>query len=286
MSTATRLPLVGWRIAACLAAASLLFAASYAVYPVVIHDLLGLRTSAWDELWRTLLLNVSMAMGVGAIIEVFASHYLIDAASREIAARVLAAHLPEGFRARIAEVVHNIHVVREDWSAEYFLEQAEKPEFVRVVLSQRYTATNYSDRPQTYQPLNAEDFIYQPVFTDLEVVHRGRLIVHDIKEQLNDISGACEVVGPKLKLAPKGRDGSSCTVYWRLEMTAPHEYTHVLAFGGATIDPRISASTGGAYVFEAGRDHVEAPSKTNWQYRRAYLGGDHLRVWWRPVRGC
>ena len=53
---------------------------------------------------------VAVAGALGLLIELFAATHLIGQASDEISVRVMAGHLPDGFRDRISDIVHHTDV--------------------------------------------------------------------------------------------------------------------------------------------------------------------------------
>jgi hypothetical protein len=76
-----------------------------------------------------------------------------------------------------------------------------------------------------------------------------------------------------------------CFVRWQLCCVMPEYYSDVVAFGGVVINPLIEF-LGIPEEFEfyasAEEDCVHDPASQTWSYRRAFIGGQHVRVWWKP----
>jgi hypothetical protein len=277
---------LSWKMVGVFVSIFVMGGLAYALYPLVLarigYPLPSGGPPRWfDDLFRALLLNASMAGGVGALFEVFASRELISSASKEIASRVLGHHLPEGFDERIREIVHGTNFVLEDWTANYIVTE-EDSEHVKVTIDQLWRVQNYSSRPETYQTKNAEEAVYQPRILLLEVIHKGKPVAHYLPPTTRPDTGAFEALGPTLKLAPRGKDGDSCFVHWQMQIVAPKRYSHILAFGAPTLNPRIRVLESHGFEFFAAKSDTAEATATTWHYHRAYLPGQHLRVWWKP----
>jgi hypothetical protein len=74
-----------------------------------------------------------------------------------------------------------------------------------------------------------------------------------------------------------------CVVRWAYQIEMPEYYSDVTAFGGMTINPRIELlDKPDNFEFLASEEPPCKHVGSTWTYERAYVAGQHLRVWWRP----
>jgi hypothetical protein len=215
---------------------------------------------------------------IGGLLELLAAEHLIQTASDEISVKVMGHHLPGGFTDRIREIVHGTNVVLEDWCAQYAI-RPDGDNDVVVTLDQFFVARNYATTKQPYRTVNAEEGVYTPTFLLLDVIHKGDKVPSEIAPTTRP-TGVVEVSGPEVTLSPKGKDGDSCTVHWRMSLRMPRRYSHILAFGSPTLNPVIQCADSPGFELRAVRDDLIEETDTVWKYHRAYLPGQHLRVWW------
>lgn len=77
-----------------------------------------------------------------------------------------------------------------------------------------------------------------------------------------------------------------CDVRWEYRMDMPADYSTVVAFGGLVVNPELEVVGPNSLKLIASQDPehfcTHAENGALWGYGRAFVAGQHIRVWWRP----
>jgi hypothetical protein len=81
------------------------------------------------------------------------------------------------------------------------------------------------------------------------------------------------------------KEDQKCVVRWAYTIEMPRYYSDVTSFGGVTINPtfELTEKPPNLSFWADMEDCDHAAGGLTWQYNRAFIGGQHLRVWWQPV---
>ena len=145
-----------------------------------------------------------------------------------------------------------------------------------------------------YLPLIQEEAFYQPRFTYMEYGVGQRTNVYAAEEisarleRDNETSVETFSGQKKVKIEPVRENGEPCKVQMKYTVLMPDQYADITNFAGATIGPKI--------IVEQKPDTIEVvaarepgihhePRSNSWYFDRAYVPGQHLRLWWfkRPT---
>ena len=79
-----------------------------------------------------------------------------------------------------------------------------------------------------------------------------------------------------------------CRVRWEYVLEMPREYSDVTAFRGMTVNPVLELDEKPETLeFEAAQGGMHPHGAwIDVDIQRAFIAGQHVRVWWRPTRQC
>lgn len=231
---------------------------------------------------------------VALLIDLFASRSLIDDTARELSEKLIGAGLPRGLQTVISDIVHGTSIVWDRASVRYDIKQHPQDTGKVIIHSEwQYRVTNYGKHPKEYQPRTGDERFHPVRFLSFDGVF-GNEPYHLGEDRLTvetwPGSGGPYVVGRKVTLppySPGDTDHKPYTVTWRVELILPSDYSEVIAFGAPTVGPFEirKGDMPGDFEFHATVEDgttVVAEGGNIWRYNRAFLPGQHLRVWWRP----
>ena len=263
----------------------------------LISVVLGLVIHAiYPHHWpfRTTVIMLADALAVGAFIavtlELFLSRQLIDHTASELSEKLVGARPARGSASRHWRHCAQNGFRQDQSSSRYVIRPTEDPSHVVVSITRRYRTWNHGKGPQRYSPKLAEESFHKPRFLSLDCFHGNSAYCHldesQLKPELKRGSNSQSVTGTEVVLAPIGRDrfAEPFLVMWQMEITVPADYSDVIAFGHPTVGPFEIEMAGlpDGFEFVATEDPALSVTGNVWRYHRAFLPGQHLRVWWRP----
>jgi hypothetical protein len=262
---------------------------------------IGLMWYAQGWPGRGLLLALGEALFVAGVvglgIEMWSASALIEHTAEQLSLRLVGYGLPKAAQAVIHELVHKTKLVYRDYRKAYRIAECPgRQGFVTVRVRLSYNVVNNGQGPEYYLPTFAEERIYNPVVTSIEC---GKYAEAPVNGQEDLRSGAVvftprngsvrlvrsEAVAAMETLA----EDQVCRVRWEYVLEMPREYSDVTAFRGMTVNPVLELDEKPETLeFEAahGEECIHMEHGSTWTYNRAFIAGQHVRVWWRPTRQC
>lgn len=232
---------------------------------------------------------------VALSIELFVSRALIEDTARDLSAKLIGVGLPRDLQAVISDIVHETSFVWDEASIRYDIERHPQDSQKVIVKSEwRYRVTNYAKHPKEYLPRIGDERFHPVRFLSFDGVfdnqpyHIGE---DKLTVERHPGSGGPYVLGQKVTLPPNSlgeSEGGRYSVTWRMELTLPSDYSEIIAFGLPTIGPfevrKGSVPDGFEFhaTVEGDGTTLVANEGNIWRYNRAFLRGQHIRVWWRP----
>ena len=245
----------------------------------------------WQEFIRALRDALMVAGVIGTFIELWSASVLVDRAANELSEKLVGYGLPKAAQEAIHGLVHQTKRIYRDYLAEYRIVRTD-PGFVRVYATVSYRVVNNGSSSEEYSPKLLEEGMYQPHVCSLEFGGR----VFPTKESRNPKTGVVSwEPTSSVKLHPSGAldaieslsADKVCSIRWDYTMDMPENYSAVISFGGMTINPMVRViDVPEDFEFNASQEDGDAcrheDKSRTWEYGRAFIGGQHLRVWWRP----
>lgn len=272
---------------------------SRTLLPFILAFFFGLGLVWYPESWpfgqnRLLpaLRDALMVAGIiGLAIETWSASVLVDHAAGELSERLVGYGLPRTAQELVSSVVRTKLLLR-DYRAVYRIDPHPiNANSVVVTTTLSYKVVNNGASSEAYAPMLAEERIYSPSVTLLEW---GDKVFTSADQLDRDESGGAITWKPKrsIHIAPSSpmmppeslEPAQLCYVRWVYSVEMPKLYSSVLVFAGLTVNPMIEFAGADDFDFEATTgDECNHPNGSGtWQYRRAFIPGQHVRVWWRP----
>ncbi|HXR15929.1 MAG TPA: hypothetical protein VN777_06920 [Terriglobales bacterium] len=265
--------------------------------PFICSFVVGCALTRWypcswplQEIVRVLRDALIVAGVIGPMIEVWAASSLIEEATEELSSRLVGYGLPRDAQNLIYKLVHETKLVYRNYRKAYRLTESEKPGKVIVHVTLSYRVVNNGKRTETYAPSFAEEGMYNPVVIKLE--YRDKTVVPQMDE--DEKTGVVSfMVNKKVKIAPSHATEALeqltkeqyCDVRWEYRIEMPNYYSDVTAFVGITVQPTLEVlSSPSDLAFDAGNSDecAHAEGGSTWEYKRAFVAGQHIRAWWKP----
>jgi hypothetical protein len=234
-------------------------------------------------------LMIAGLIGIG--IELWSVSVLVDHATDRVSERLVGYGLPRAAQELIHNLVHKTKRVYRDYRVIYRIEphstDADRV-IVRSTLS--YKVVNNGMGAEPYTPLLAEERMYDPKVLSLEYGSR-RYGEQDLERSVSETGVVTFSVGEKVRIIPSNASASIetlnadqyCFVRWEFDVEMRNYYSAVIAFLGVTINPVVEIQGSEGFDFSATMgDCVHALGGHTWEYKRAFIGGQHIRVWWKP----
>jgi hypothetical protein len=229
-----------------------------------------------------------IAGALGIAFELFATRLLIEKVAESIAGKLSGRGLPEESRGLIRELVET-SIVREDYRKTYRFSEIDQYGDVSIEITVRYVARNYSGTIREFVPSIQEEVFYSPEFKALEygTEKESRVLGADQIRELTKVDSETKVkslFAPEILLESwHTNKNAQCSVIIKYSIKMKDEYSDVTSFGGATEGATIELEYIPASLdFVSGMDrkmiHVDGSSV--WQFKRPFINGQHVRVWW------
>lgn len=231
---------------------------------------------------------------IGCCIEAWSVSIMIDHAADELSSRLVGYGLPKAAQGLIHKLVLTKRVYR-DYRVAYRIEKHPTIDgYVIVHSTASYTVVNNGGAPEPYRAFMAQEGMYKPEATHLEYGEQA-FDSAKIKKTVAK-TGVVSFVPPdeckEFVLTPSDAGAAiesltvdqKCFVRWQLWFVMPEYYSDVVAFGGVVVDPTIELiSLPENLKFDATEDNcAHEPDGQTWRYQRAFVEGQHVRVWWKP----
>lgn len=230
---------------------------------------------------------------IGIFIELFAANFLIRRVADDLAQKLVGRGLPAELQHHIREITET-KIVRDELVKTYSLSEPDSSGRLRVSISLSYNVRNYSDSPESYSPFLKQEAVDSPEFESLdyfigdETCHYSGADIADLlkidpETQVHTVAGR-----QKITLEPIRRNERSvCKVVWRYHLTMPQNYSDLTTAGSSVIGTQIHlVRIPKNLVFVSGGDirgtMVHAPGSHTWTFRRPFVNGQSIRVWWYP----
>lgn len=268
------------------------------VLPFICMFVLGLLLARYPANWRAgefcrALSDALMIAGlIGSVVELWSASVLVDHATDQLSERLVGYGLPPAAQALIHDLVHKTKRVYRDYRAIYRIEaHPAKADYVIVRITLLYKAVNNGTGAEAYSPSLAEEQIYNPSAVSLEC--SGRRYAHgELQSTISENRVVTFSIDKNVRITPSSalapietlKSDQFCSVRWEYTVEMPKYYSAVLAFVGVTVNPVVEVQESEGFdVFATLDDCVHAPGGHSWAYNRAFIGGQHVRVWWKPV---
>jgi len=224
---------------------------------------------------------------IGLVVELSSLNSVVRRVSEEVARKTSAFHLPPAIRDQIWNIM-NTKLVRHDYERRYRLSRIPGGK-LSVESTITFNVRNHGTSATEYSPMLAEEDVYNPRFLHVEYgLPDGLTNAFDEKllEQFTrERTTRARVVDglPTVILRPLSQvPDEICAVTLRFTTVMPDEYSDITAFAGPTVDPVIQLDDMPedlAFMSPGeGVEHVE--NGRRWKYKRPFLQGQHVRVWW------
>jgi hypothetical protein len=230
------------------------------------------------------------------MVELGAVHRLIDQVGDDLAGRLVGRGLPKPLQGQIRNIVKT-SLVLENFEKTYRLYDW-SPGNVRVGVQVNYDVRNYSDLPINYSPEASEEVFYNPEFLRLEyrlsvsaASGAGSNYSYDettLQHMVRTIeeTHVKKVKGPeKVSIPPSSQDDEAvCKVRWTYRLTMRDNYSDVTSFGNPAINATIYLDQKPEELefVSVGESLEHTPDSHTWVFKRPFIKGQHIRVWWRP----
>jgi len=233
---------------------------------------------------------------IGLCIEAWFASVLIDHVADQLSSALVGYGLPKAAQDVIRGLVDTKNVYR-DYRVAYRIDKhSTLQSHVAVCCTSSYTVVNNGTATEPYRTGMALEGLYRPQATHLQ--YGNRVYVGDeIKRTVDQASGVVTFSPPdeckSFNLKPSGPNEAienlnidqQCVVRWQVYFETPEDYSDVVAFPKVAVNPMIEFS-GSAEQFEfcatTGPDCIHESSSQTWRYRKAFIDGQHVRVWWKP----
>ncbi|HLM98408.1 MAG TPA: hypothetical protein VK335_03960 [Bryobacteraceae bacterium] len=228
---------------------------------------------------------------IGLCIELWSADVLVEHTADQLSEQLVGYGLPKAAQAVIKSLVHTRRVYR-NYRVVYRIERPEGSDRVAVHETASYKVVNNGLGPENYKPKLFEEGTYKPELKSLE--YRGKR--YTPKPEINKRTGvvswepSCNEVPIAASGANEPIEGLSsdkvCDVRWEYRMEMPTDYSTVVAFAGVVVNPVVEVSGSETLELSASQDEEHACTHAEngalWEYGRAFVAGQHTRVWWRP----
>jgi hypothetical protein len=226
---------------------------------------------------------------VGLCIELFAASQIIEHASHQMAARMAGQWLPKAAGDLLYKLVHDTKFVYREYRKTYrIVRQPAGTVIIHLTLS--YRVVNNGKRRERYKPKLLEEGMYSPRVTSLQYGKQS-VPTRDLNEET--LVGGVRSYCPKKRvgISPSEanaaienlRDDQVCLVQWAYQIEMREHYSDVTAFGGMTVNPVLELVDKPEDLdFWASEDNSCKQVGRTWTYEQAFVGGQHVRAWWRP----
>lgn len=242
----------------------------------------------WQEFIRALRDALMVAGVIGAFIDIWSASVLVGHAADQLSERLVGYGLPKSAQDKIHALVHETKIVRRGYQATYRINPAASG-YVTLGVRISFDAVNNGSSTEVYRPCLEDESIYDPRIQSLEFGDKICVPGRTVNDETKVVSWTPEY---SFKLAPSRAsdaieslsENQKCRVRWDYVLTMREDYTTVLAFSGLTVNPVVEITDlPPGFEFHATRDECHhADGSSTWEYRRAFLPGQAVRVWWRP----
>ncbi|MGA3043093.1 MAG: hypothetical protein ABSF54_20135, partial [Bryobacteraceae bacterium] len=264
--------------------------------PLALSVMVGIGLKVWlptklaNEIGDALI----VAGLVGILIEIWGTSILIEHVSKQLSERLVGYGLPKPAQAVIGALVHDTRIILRNYKAVFRIDpNPDKPDYVIVRLTLTYTALNNGMRTEPYGPMLSEELIYNPRLELLEYADKSYSRSELVARRIEGTQLAWE--SPKVPLEPSEAAAApdslgpeqAVNVRWVYLMDMPIRYSAVLSFATVVIDPEIQfdpSPTGPTFKFESNPHESlrHAANGLRWEYKRAFIRDQAIRVWWEP----
>lgn len=260
----------------------------------------GLTVRVWyPECWRWK--DVANALGdaflvagvIGLCIEAWTTSILIDHAADELSSRLVGYGLPKAAQELIHKLVHGTKRVYRDYRAVFRIQRhPTKKGYVIVLSTISYVVVNNGTSSESYSPSFAQEGMYTPKVAHLE--YGGTALNGDRLTRDVAATGVITFTPPNSHIVLKPSAAAAaietlsseqqCSVRWQTSIEMPEYYSDVVAFAGVTVNPVIELieAPDNIEFHSGGEDCIHESTGQTWLFRRAFITGQHVRVWWKP----
>lgn len=268
------------------------------VLPFIVAFLVGLLLNKYPATWpfgefvRPLRDALMIAGLLGTLIELWSVSVLVDHATDQLSERLVGYGLPRPAQELIHDLVHKTKRVYRDYRSVHQISQhPAKPDHVIARTTLSYKVVNNGMGAESYTPFLSEERMYDPRILSLEYagttyreqdLQRGVGANGVVTFSIDKDAG----IVPSSAFAPSETlDADQCVIVrWDFTVEMPKQYSTVIAFAGVTVNPVIEVQASDGYEFFATMEEcVHAPGGHTWEYKRAFIGGQHVRIWWKPI---
>jgi hypothetical protein len=246
----------------------------------------------WSGQVRALADAFLVAGIIGFLIEAWAASVLIEHVSEELHSRLIGYGLPTAAQDLISGLTRTKLVYRNYRKTFRFASHPEKPGHVLLTMTLSYTVLNNGQITEDYAPWLAEEGMYSPRV--LSVQYRDQVLrLDDIPKEIDDHKGVHWKPKKRLSLVPSRaaaaiddlKDNQRCDVRWEYSVEMRDYYSDVTSFGGVTINPEfelLEPLPNLEFLADMNDcDHQDGSS--TWRYHSAFIAGQHIRAWWKPL---
>jgi hypothetical protein len=246
----------------------------------------------WSEQLRGLADAFLVAGIIGFLIEVWAASALIEHVSEELSSRLVGYGLPKAAQNLISSLVKTKLVYRNYRKTFRFAYHPEKQDHVLLSMTLSYTVLNNGHSPEDYAPWLAEEGMYSPKLVSVQ--YRDQVLrLDDIPKETDDHKGVHWKPKKIIPLVPSEaataiddlKDNQRCDVRWDYSVEMRDYYSDVTSFGGVTINPEfelLELPPNLEFLADI-NDCNRQDGSGIWRYQRAFIAGQHIRVWWKPL---
>jgi hypothetical protein len=227
---------------------------------------------------------------IGICIECWAASVLIRHTAEELSERLVGYGLPEAAQGLIQQII-KANIVYRDYKKSYRLSvNLADPTRMIVRISVTYKAVNNGMAPCVFALPFAEEGIYKPVIESLQY---GSLTLQAKELKFDPLPNGvlslslrkaqyCTILPSKARAAVESLAKEEvCAVRLSYVLDMPLEYSDVTAFANITINPTIEAlDVPPGMEIDLGDRRVSSEGGLS-QIDKAFIPGQHIRVWWR-----
>jgi hypothetical protein len=215
---------------------------------------------------------------LGLAVDYYAKRDLLEELVRDAAHLLIGFEMPKLVQSRIVQIMKTT-LVRHDWTIRYRIEPDGKR--VRVHIESSFILRAYAGKAVKYQALlefeqteRARVEVMRCDSTDSDARYHLSKLTPRTDERVDRFSGTEITI----------QEGQDYPVSAKYSVEAPHEGSDVFVFGGPAVNVTVITEDNPDYDLDLAPtndvDVIRTPNR--WEFRRAFLEGQHLRVRWMP----
>jgi hypothetical protein len=241
--------------------------------------LLGLVASCFPAWINSILHTFLGASCLGLTIDRFFKREFVADVVKDTAHAIIGFSMPELLKVKIREIIKT-DLVREQMRMNYSIQP--DGDRVRVFIESSWILKSFAGSPANYKQTLAFEEVERPEVYEMRCdsqEQQARYCIRDLKPLVE--SGVSRFSAKEIQV----KTDSTYPISSRYSISGPREGSDVFVFGGATVGLVVTTIDTEEYEFslvigKGELDVIQTPNR--WEFNRAFLRGQHLRIRWKP----